>query len=839
MLASYRWLRRLLPALDLPPDAVAERLTALGLEVEGVTRFGDGLDPVLVAQVTAIEPHPSRSQLRLVTVDRGGTSQRVVCGAPNVPDPGGLVVLAPLGTHLPAKGMTIEPRPIGGIVSEGMLCSESELGIGEGSGGILVLDPGSAKPGQRFIDAFPSASDTIFSLGVTPNRPDALGHVGIARDLAAVLDLPFAPPAPDAPSALADADASSLVRVVVDDTERCPHYGAAVVEGVTIGPSPMWLQHLLTSLGVRPISNVVDLTNLILLEEGHPMHAFDLDRVRGGEIRVRRARVGETLRTLDGGDHALVEDDLVIADAEGATGLAGVMGGGDSEIHDGTTRVLLECAWFDPRSVRRSSRRHALHTEASHRFERGVDRDGVARVLARATALLVQLAGGRAARGAVHAKAGDFVPTKITLRSARVDALLGSPVPWSEALAVLGRLGARVTSDDGQRAVIEAPSHRPDLGNETDLVEEIARTRGLDRIEAKLPAIVPGRQRRESAAARMRAAAATLGLSEAVTYAFVSPADLAALGAPAAAVTLENPMSDERSVLRTSVLPGLLDAVKRARRHGEPSARLFTVGRTFHPAPAGSSLPEERRVMAVVLAGPRPTYLARAEDHDVLDAKGVAVELAERATRAVVSVATHADADRPAHHHPRGSGRLSIDGREVGTFGILHPDVVERLDLGGGAVVVELSIDALETIGERVPKTRPVPRVPAVSRDVSLVVEESTPVAAIETLLREVGGELCETVELFDVFRGGSVPEGRRALAFHVVYRDPKAAQGAEGARTLTDAEVDQRHERLVTEARTRLGAELRTLAHTRERRGGAARRQSRAGESVAGGRCE
>ncbi|MCC6644199.1 MAG: phenylalanine--tRNA ligase subunit beta [Polyangiaceae bacterium] len=804
MKASLRWLRELLPALTLSADEVRAQLTALGLEVEGVLEFGEGLEAVRVAEVVAIEPHPSRAQLSLVTVSLGATTQRVVCGATNVPAPGGLVVLAPLGTRLP--GGVIEPRAIGGVTSEGMLCSERELGVGDGDDGILVLPTGSARAGQPLLEAAPSARDVVFEIGVTPNRPDALGHVGLARDLAASLGLPFSPPEA-AGSAAAE---SSAVRVTIDDAERCPHYGAALLRGVVVAPSPMAVRHRLTSLGVRPINNVVDLTNLMMLEAGHPMHAFDFSRVSGGEIRVRRAAAGERFVTLDGKEHALDPDDLVIADGARAVALAGVMGGQNSEIHAATTTVLLECAYFEPRGVRRAARRHGLHTDSSHRFERGVDPTGVRRVLARAERELVAMAGGELV-GERHAEPAPFVPRRVTLRSARLDALLGVAVPFDEARALLARLGCRELEGDAAQATFEAPGHRPDLVREADLIEEVARLRGLDAIPVRLPSIVPRTREGSPTVDRLRGVAVELGLSEAITFAFLSPDDLSRARADASSVSLQNPMSDAQGVLRTSLLPGLLSAASRAARHGADSARLFTIGATFHAPPPGATLPTERRGLAALLVGHQAERLAPPRPFDVYDAKGAACELVARATGRAPEVRPIDAARRPAHHHPRGSADLSIDGRVVGSFAILHPDVTAAFEIAPGAVVVELSIDALDAVGIAVPRAAGIPRVPAALRDIALVVHDDVPQSAVASAIARAAGELCEDVVVFDLYRDDAkLGADHRSLAFHVVYRDPRAHEADGAARTLTDAEVDLRHAAVVAAVRAELGASLR-----------------------------
>jgi len=813
MRASYRWLRSLVPGLDASPSEIAERLTGAGIEVEGITRFGEGLEPVVVAAVRKIEPHPTRSGLRLVTVDRGaGHEQRVVCGASNVPDPGGLVVLAPLGTHLPAKGLTLTAREIGGIVSEGMLCSEEELGFADSSEGILILPEGAAKPGDPLVQAIPGAQDVIFELGITPNRPDALGHIGLARELAALFQIPWSPPKAEKPARVASGEIGSLVRVQVEDFERCPHYGAAAIVDVTIAPSPAWLRYRLTSLGIRPISNVVDITNLVLLEHGHPMHAFDLDHVRGNTIVVRRAKAGERLTTLDGIERKLDTDDLVICDAEGPVALAGVMGGGNSEISGSTKRVLLECAYFAPRGIRRASRRHGLHTESSHRFERGVDPGRLPDVLAHAVQLVTELAGGAAVPGTIHEKKEPTPAAPIRLRSSRLDALLGTPVPFEEATSILDRLGFGIVSKDAASAEVSVPTHRPDVSREADLIEEVARVRGLDAIPTVLPAILPQPPRDTNLLeGRVRQAAVALGLSEALTYAFVSPRELEAVRAEPASCVLLNPLSEERSVMRTSLLPGLLEAVARAHRHGEQGARLFTLGARFLPAKEGE-LPDEVPSFAAILAGEHDTYLGKPRPADVWDAKGFAVEIVERVTNRKAEVVAFPAEKRPEHLHPRGAAQVFVGEELVGQLGPLHPDVADALDLAMPAVqVVELDLRALGKLGKRVPQFTPIPRLPAITRDLALVVHEDVPAGEVEKVIREAAGELCESIRIFDLFRGGSLPKDHKSLAFRVVYRDPKAATKPSEARTLTDREVDQRHTAVVEAARKHFGAELRS----------------------------
>lgn len=815
MKASYRWLRSLVPGLVATPEEVADKLTHAGIEVEGLTSFGAGLEPVVVAAVRKIEPHPSRSSLQLVTVDRGeGQEQRVVCGASNVPEPGGLVVLAPMGTHLPAKNLTLTAREIGGIVSEGMLCSEEELGLAEPGedAGILVLPPGTATPGTPFLEAIPGAQDTIFDLSLTPNRPDCLGHIGLARELAALYDLPWSPPKSEAPLRKAAGDINDIVKVTILDYERCPQYGAAALVDVKIGPSPAWLRYRLSSLGIRPISNVVDITNLILLEHGHPMHAFDLDHVRGAEIIVRRARSGERITTLDGVDRALDADDLVICDAEGPVALAGVMGGKLSEISEKTTRVLLECAYFSPRGIRRSSRRHGLHSDSSHRFERGVDSGRVGEVLAHAIRLISELADGAAVPGTIHAMERAPEAPTVRLRSSRLDALLGVPVPFDEAKSILARLGFTITKADAKELEVLVPTHRPDVSREADLIEEVARVRGLDKIPTVLPAILPQPPREEHLLeARVRKAAVELGLSEALPYSFLSPRELKAIAAEPAVIRLQNPLTEERSVMRTSLVPGLLEAASRAHRRGEDGAKLFALGARFLGPIQENGLPTELPSFAAILGGEAQAYLGKSRDFDVWDAKGLAVELVERVTRQRATIRAFSEERRPKHLHPRGAAEVFVGEASVGQFGPLHPDAAEALDIEIEPIqIVEFDLRALGKLGERVPQFSPIPRLPAITRDLALVVEEKVQAGEVLRTIEEAAGELCESVSIFDLFRGGSLQKGQKSLAFRVIYRDPKARTKPSEARTLTDKEVDKRHQAVIEAARKAFGAELR-----------------------------
>lgn len=828
MRVSLRWLRELLPEIPNDAAAVSEKLTSIGLAVDAVHNLSESLSPLLVVEVRGIAPHPRRDQLRLVDVSRGaGEVQQVVCGAPNIPEPGGLVLLAPLGTQLPGMDGPLLPRDIGGVTSEGMLCSETELGVAEKSEGLFVMPPGSFQPGTPAIVALPEIDDVIFELDITPNRPDALSHHGIARDLAAALGVSYR--AKPADLVLGGAEKSLDDSITIDnlDGERCPLYGAAGAVDVEIAPSPDFMRWRLQRLGIRPISNVVDITNWMLLLFGQPMHAFDWDRLRGNRIVIRRAEEGEHFSTLDGVERTLSSDDLMIADGSGATALAGVMGGLDSEITSRTTRVLLECAYFEPRGIRRTSRRHGLHTESSHRFERGVDWGQIELVLEHALGWLTRIAGAKRVPGLKIAAGHVPSRARATLRFARLAALLGISVPPEQAIAILERLGFKVLDRQESSVSVEVPSHRPDVTREVDLIEEVARIVGLDKIPTWIPArLLQPKRNTGQLEQELTEIAVALGLSEALLYGFTSQRALFQAKAPPPVVYVENPLTEERNVMRTSLVPGLLEALGRARRHGESSVRLFAMGAVFLPsdtlrtrtadaarprdAADAQQLPVEVPRFAAILAGPRSTWLKKPEPIDVFDAKGMAVELVERYLRRVATVVHAPNQPHNQHLHPRGAADLLVDGRRVGWFGPLHPDVVDAFELGDGAQLIELDLAELETIERRRPRYQPITRVPGIIRDVSFEVPEALPAGELVRIMATAAGDLCESVEPFDLFEGEGVSPGCRAIAFRLMYRDPKARTEPEAGRTLTDAEVDGRQRSVLEAVEKQFGIALR-----------------------------
>jgi len=783
---SLKWIRELLPKLKANDDEIARRLTDAGLEVESTHRQAAAFDGVVAVEIKRVEPHPSADKLRLVTVWDGAIEHRIVCGAPDVAVHQ-KVPLAKLGAKLP-NGMLIAPKEIRGVPSEGMLCSAAELGLSSDHGGLLPLAAGT-KAGRPLAKVL-GKDDVVLDIAAPANRPDLLSHVGIAREIAALFGLALPVVAPKLKTARAPAAKHATVRI--DDDARCPRYLARIIEGVTVGPSPEWLVQRLDAIGVRSISNVVDATNLALMELGHPLHAFDLARLGESQIIVRRASAGEAMTTLDGVARTLDADDLVIADAARPVALAGVIGGSDSEVGPATKRILLECALFEPRGVRRSGKRHGLHTEASHRFERGADAQMMGTAVDRCAQLIVELAGGEVLQGTIAAGKVKMRPTIASIRPARATALLGRPVDKAEIKKTLGSLGL-VKVKPSTRARLDGehfavPSWRLDLVREVDLIDEIARIAGFDTIPAVLPgaggavrAAPPARDPEDE----VRQAMVAEGYSEAISLAFTSPSMLDAIGLPRAGlVELANPLGEESGVLRPSLLPALLRAARHNQTVSRTDLRLFEIGRTFKwRGMAGETLPEEVSRVAVLLRGKRGAagWWGGQDAADVFDLKGAVEALLE-------AMGVEGAAFVPIEVswlHPRASGEIVAGDLRLGVFGELHPDVARRLELDGPPVfVAELSVDLLAGARGAIREMKALPRFPGVGRDLSFFVERNVSAAALLASVRAAGGPHLHDVALFDVYEGKGVPEGQRSIAVTISFRAPD--------RTLKDEEVDR-----------------------------------------------
>ncbi len=799
MKISFNWLREL---ADLPPgvtaDSVAGRLTLAGLEVESIERRGRDLTGVVVAEVLGKRPHPSADTLSIVRLVAGGAEEEIVCGAPNVPAPGGQVAWAPPGATLPG-GRTLDRREIRGVMSPGMLCSETELSLGEEGDGILILSPET--PVGADLARQIGLLDEILEVNVTPNRPDALSHAGIAREVAALFETTWRLPAPDEVAQVALPQGRG-VDIEIRDPSVCPRYKARIVTGLKVGPSPLAMRVRLGACGVRAISNLVDVTNYVMLETGHPLHAFDLDRLRGGIVQVRRANRGEKMKTLDGVERPLQEGDVVIADGQGAIALAGVMGGAESEVSSATTSVLLEAATFDPRAVRRTAKRLGLHSEASHRFERGVDAKGIPHASRRAAAMLARLGGGAVAGEGIDRYPQQVHPRRVTLSLAGLTRLAGFEIPLPQAAEKLAAIGIVSTPDGAGQIAATVPTFRPDITIEEDLVEEVMRLVGYDRAPARLPgasgAPAPSP---EALADRARDALAAIGLAEIVSWGFVPRPWLAALGGPLAdGIALKNPISSDYEVMRTSLLPGLVDAARRNLARSLPDVGLFEVGPIVRRAADPKEPPIESATAAAILVGRRPGWLKPDEPVDFFDLKQVARELLRalgvEAPRFVPAAANSAT-PTPALFHPGVSVEIRTGGdqgegeaRLVGRAGEIHPRLRRTLGLDARAFYLEVALEAIAGERRAVRSVAP-PRFPASSRDVSFWIDDGVTADQQRALLAAAAEPLLRDLAVLEDYRDPRyAPAGKKGMLWTLVYRADD--------RTLTDVEVDAAHARIV-----------------------------------------
>lgn len=798
------WLRELVD-VDATDEELSDRLTFGGLEVEAVHRLDQGFDNVVVGEVRAREPVPD-THLAVCRVFDGAEELQIVCGAQNY-EVGDKVPLARIGAVLPG-GMAIGQAKLRGIDSFGMLCSARELGLSADHEGLLIL-PRDTEPGRPIAEVT-GRTGVAFDLNVTPNRADALSHLGVARELAALFDAKVRAPVPVLEGETGEAPA----QVGIDAPDRCTHYAARVIEGVQVGPSPTWLVQKLEGIGQRPINNVVDATNFVLHELGQPLHAFDLDKLDGSRVVARLARPGETIRTLDGVDRTLNPDDLVIADAVRPAAIAGVMGGEDSSVTEGTTRLLLESAYFNPGSVRRSARRHALHSDASHRFERGVDPTAIRLALDRLAEVILQIAGGQLAGGVIEQVTRACEPRTVRLRRPRISAVLGTDVPWGEALDFLARLGLREVNRTPDEVELEVPGHRGDLTAEIDLIEEIARLRGYDTIEPT-PLSSSGTSAGQPADAvllgRVRASLSGSGYDEALNFAFTSREDAQRISPDTDPIALRNPIAADLSVMRPSLLPNLLRNAAHNLRHGAASLRLYEMGRAYlrrsgpPEAPERSArfrIADEPRRVALVAFGrrDRPGWTESKDGaFDFYDLKGAVEQLFEAANLKALDF-EHTSA---SHLHPRSATRVRSDELILGTFGELHPVVADELELPRGVFVAELELEALLGLADVTPRYHGVPRFPASLRDLAVVVDERVAVARVKEEIATADPDgLVESVTLFDVYQGAPLPPGRKNLAWSLSYRAKD--------RTLTDDEVNRVHDAIVKRLVSALGAELR-----------------------------
>lgn len=791
MNVSLRWIRHLAPDVPGDPEVISRALASRGFPVEGVEELAAGLHGLVVGRVLSVRSHPNADRLSLCEVDAGGEEPcTVVCGAPVIHS-GGYYPFAPVGSTLPGD-LKIRKAKIRGETSHGMLCSERELGMGQDGSGILHLE-GEFRPGMPLVEAL-GLNDLRLDVEVTSNRPDLLSHRGIARELSPFgesgLRLPPFPGAtgPDltglrAESGPGEASLGDLT-VRIEDPERCPAYLGLVIRGVEVGPSPLWLQERLRAAGSRPINNVVDATNYVLLELGHPLHAFDLDRIAQGTIVVRRAGEGEGIRTLDGVQRSLSSDDLVIADPERAVAVAGVMGGSDSEVGESTRDILLECALFAPGPIRSTRKRLGLSTDASYRFERGVDPEGLRTAILRTAELILATAGGRVGEGIVEVRPEPFQRAQVRLRVARVGRVLGVPFSPERIRSLLEPLGFQLQGAEEGVFTVSVPGFRSwDVTREVDLIEEIARTHGYDEFPEELSSFRPGTVPDHPLFLledRIRDRLVGRGLFEAHTLAFAGESN--------GEVALDNPISAEEGFLRRTLLPGLFRRVEYNLARGNRDVRLFETGTVFRLGDSGGQ-PREDTHLAMVLHGRRrpPHWSLQDEELDAWDLGG----LVEDVLRLIPG-----ESDL---------GMTSWTGQGEGGPGWLSPGAGWILQNGAGAVVgwagaveraqldlppwagtvwaAELRLPS-EPGKHPVPTFNPLPSHPGVERDLALILDRSHPVGQVLDQIRTSADDTLRGVDVFDVYQGEGIPINARSVAIRLHFRHPE--------RTLKDQEVDQ-----------------------------------------------
>ena len=783
------WLRECCPT-DLGAEELADLLTSKGAEVESIERPWAGLSGVVVAEVLEVRDHPNSEKLCLARVSNGAGEQEVVVGVRNM-RVGDLVPLAGPGASVPVLPEPLRRREIRGVVSNGMLCSPMELGMAPTHDGILIL-PAGLEPGQDVKSAL-GLDDVVLDIEVTPNRPDFLSVIGIAREVAAATGVPFVHPDT---SITEDAEpAEGVATVEVLDLDRCPRYLARIMRGVRHVPSPLSVQARLTAAGMRPISAVIDATNYAMLEIGQPLHPFDLSLLKGPGIVVRRAEEGERLVTLDDVERSFTVDDLLICDKERPVAVAGVMGGELAEVSEQTSDVLLESATFERGGIQRTRRRIELSTEASQRFERGVDPEAVPRGADRAAGLMAAWCGARVLTGVLEAGSAPE-RRRIPMRASRATLLLGYSVAPPDAAQVFDRLGM-AHEDEHDRITVEVPGYRVDLEREADLIEEVGRVHGYDRVPSTLPAVrqAGGVPPAYAFTGRIRSLLERAGLREVRLIPFVSEADIELTG-DRDAIRVLNPLAADEGWLRTRLTPGLLRALTRNAYRQVRTIAVFEVGTVFRLA---SGAPQERPKAAFAMTGEAEWgWTSSTRGYDVFDAKG-----ALEAFLAGLGITWSLGDPVGSPFHPGRSAFVMVGEERIGVLGEIHPKVAEAFDLPGRVAAVELEVEALMRHAPAVLQIRDVPRFPPVHRDLAFTLPAATSAGAVQASLVQAGGDLIGEVIVFDVFSGRPLPPATKSLGFSVDFR---AAD-----RTLTDAEVDEACSRIAERIEREFGGSLRT----------------------------
>ncbi len=790
MLVSLQWLREFTPYQGTVQD-LADRLTMQGLEVEAILDPFEGIADIVVGHVVQCAPHPESDHLSVTSVDVGGPELlQIVCGAPNVAQ-GQKVPVALVGTTMPG-GLAIKKAKLRGVESRGMICSERELGLSEDHAGIMVLNP-DFKPGAKITEVL-NLEREVIEVSITPNRADCLSVLGIARETALGFGLPLTLPKLNLVEDAAAGDAEKLVRIDIADGELCPVYRARVLSGAKIGKSPDWMRYRLTAIGQRPISNVVDVTNYVLFELGQPLHAFDRNLLKGDVIRIAPASDGQAITTLDGQERKLLASDLLIWDAERPVALAGVMGGANSSVTDATTEVLLECAIFRPGTIRKTARRLALPSEASYRFERGVDQVASLFAMERAAQLMAEVSGAKVLKGIAVGEPKPWATRTHSFRLDRCNALLGLELSAEFCKTTLTGLGCEVNDADASKWSVTSPSHRLDLEREVDLFEECGRVHGLDRIPAVLPKVakslesVQMRDTEFGFIQNLKAWGVASGLREAVNYSFVGTDDLDRLNLPAEGrIAIANPLSEDQNVLRTQIAPGLLNNVRHNLAQGNASLRLFEVAKAFVSDPASDTTARENSRLGILVHGARHAqdWPWEAGEGDYLDVKGLVENLLTH-----YRLGTAQYVLEEGHPYLEPCVRVQRGDALLGRIGRVQPKIADAYHARKDVWLADLDADLLRSLSAATkPSFRKLPVFPPVRRDVTVICPATLKGEQIEAAIREIKPKLLESLALVAVY----TPEGsdERNLTFRLTYRHAE--------RTLVDKEVDKEHGKVLS----------------------------------------
>lgn len=804
MKVSLSWLQDYV-TIDMEVDALADALTMIGLEVEAVEERYAYLDTVVVGKITSKAPHPNADRLHLCKVSTGSEVYEVVCGAPNAEE-GMLAPLALPGTELPSGNIVAESN-LRGKRSQGMLCSEAELGLGADASGLMVLDSGLT-PGVALNKAL-DLSDAVFEIGLTPNRPDCLSVIGIAREIAGFSGGGLR--RPEIRLSETSDDINDHSSVVIEAPDHCPRYAARLVDAVQAGPSPFWLQDRLLSVGLRPISNLVDVTNFVMMETGQPLHAFDFDELAENRIVVRTARAGEPFVTLDGKERRLEDDMLMICDGNGSIGVGGVMGGLNSEIKDTTRRVLIESAYFTPVSVRKTAKRLGLNTDASHRFERGVDPQGTLFALNRAAQLIAELGKGRLIGGTIDVQYDLPVPPTIELSVAATNRLLGLDLDAESIAGYLSGVEFEVVSCEKEKLIIKTPSFRVDVSRPEDLMEEVARCHGYNNIPVTFPAMPTDRPPVAKALdlrQRIRTAMTGLGFTEIINYSFIHAAStdrlrLASDDERRGTVAILNPLTEDQSVMRTSMVPGILETVHRNISRQSRTLKLFEIGNVFL-AREDRQLPEEIEILTGCWTGHRSAvnWYAKPSACDFFDLKG-ALEGLLKGFKIPDLQFGRLPEDQCRYTRAGASALVGSNGMTLGTIGEVHPQVLDAYDLKQAVYVFEIRMKELAAAAPDTIEAKPLPKFPSTSRDATLIVDREIESGHILDLVRQMDEPLVEDIQLFDLFEGEPIPRGRKSVSLRVTYRSSET--------TLEDDAVNRLHKQISDRLVTRFNADLPT----------------------------